>query len=446
MQKERTEEQYEELVKKFEFAVHTFIHVVDDQACEKYAIVIREKKSKCIVKFTGYEDLLIYRRLKDFNVWSGNPAELMSVCQFLQFVLVDHYNVFRIRDIGDITKEMVEQWIWEYASTPLKNGEFPRKESVLLHRNTVCQFIWLLCDKGGMKKIKKEDVLVHHYIERRDKAGYFMTSRKKIEYKVQSRFYDQDTGLRQLNRDMPEEIVPLFIKVARVYDPEMVFPIVLAAYMGFRGGEICNVRRVESQYGPGIIRTIEDGITTAFQVDLRKELALRKDEKKVGGIKRERMQNAFGGFVKVIDYYYRKHLELIKDKACDASMPLFLNKTKERESGVYKAMTKSGFRSRMKRISKKVLECCKNSGNKELNRYYDKMISMDFSWAPHTFRHWFTVRLVRYGCDAMQLKEFRGDKSIEAAEAYLKNKGILLKEFEDKTNEFGKLIRMMEEI
>lgn len=444
--KEITEEKYQKLVHNYEFAIYTFNHVVDDRACEKHMIVIRKKNPKCIVRFTRYEDLLIYRRNKDFSAWSGNSSELRCICQFLQYVLIDNYSKYRIRDVSDITKEMIEQWIWEYASTPLKNGEFPRNDNVILHRNAVCQFIWLLCDKGKMNHIKKRDVLIHHNVERRTEDGYLTTPQKTAEYMIPVRFYDTDTGLRQLNRDMPEKIIPMFIKTAEVYDPELTFAIVASAYIGFRPGEVCNMRRRDSKYGPGLILTLDEGEVTAIQFDLHKEFALRTDGKSTGGVKRERFQEVFGCFVGVVNYYYEKHLKLIKDKPCDSSMPMFLNKCIDKDAGIYQAMTKSGYRRRIKRIYQKVLEQCKNSNDKELNRFYDKMTAMNYSWGPHSFRHWYTVRLIQYGCDQIMLKDFRGDKQVASAEDYIKEKGVLRKEFQNKSHELGKLIRMIEEV
>lgn len=440
--RELSEEQYQEMIKNYEIALYTFSHIVDDKFCKKYMIVVRKKKPKCIVYFTKYEDLIAYRRNKDFSVWSCNENEFRCVCQFLQYVLIDHYEKFRIRDIADLRKEMIEQWIWDYAATPLKNGEFPQKETVLMHRNTVCQFVWMLCHEKKVKYIRKKDVLVHHFVERKTSDGYLTTAQKEPEYKIQARFYDTDTGLRQLNRDMPDKIILLFIRMAEIYDPEITFAIVASAYMGGRSGEICNMRRVDSKYGPGIIRTtdLEDGEVIAFQFDIRAEKALR-DDKSTGDIKKPRFQEVFGPFVRVVEYYYQKHLKLIEGKTCSDTMPMFLNKYIDKKTGMYQAMTKAGYRSRIKRIYKKVLEYCRFSEDKDLNRFYDKMTSMHYSWGAHSFRHWYTVRLVQYGCDAVMIKDFRGDKIIASAEDYLKEKGVLRKEFENKSYELGLLFK-----
>ena len=48
------------------------------------------------------------------------------------------------------------------------------------------------------------------------------------------------------------------------------------------------------------------------------------------------------------------------------------------------------------------------------------------SWGAHSLRHLFTVNLVVYeNVDLPTLKLLRGDKSNEAAETYLRNKGLL---------------------
>ena len=438
--KELPDEKYKKLVKNYEFCIYKFFHIVDERPCEKYMIVIRKKDSKCIVAFTKYEDLIAYRINKDFSAWSANEGELRCVCQFLQYVLIDHYDKYKIRDITNLKKEMIEQWLWEYASIPLKSGEFPKKETVIMHRNAVCQFVWMLCHEKKMKYIKKKDVLVHHYVERKTPEGYYKTSQKEPEYKIAARFFDTNTGLRQLNRDMPDKIILVFIKMAEAYDPELTFPIVASSYMGGRTGELCNMRRIDSKYGPGIIRTLEDEEVTAFQFDIRSEKALR-DDKVAGNVKKPRFQEVFGPFVPVVEYYYQKHLKLIEGKPCSDTMPMFLNKRIDKKTGIYQAMSKSGYKKRIKRLYSKVLEYCKYSNDKELNRFYDKMTSMHYSWGPHSFRHWYTVRLVQYGCDAVMIKDFRGDKRIASSEDYIKEKGVLRKQFENKSYELGLLFK-----
>lgn len=438
--KELSDKEYQEMIKNYEFAVQSFNHVVDDRPCEKHMIVIRKKDPKCIVAFTKYEDLLIYRVNKDFSAWSGNVAELRCICQFLQYVLIDHYDKFKIKDIADVTEEMIKQWLWEYAGTTLKTGQFPSKESVTLHRNAVCQFIYMLCREGKMKHIKKEDMLIHHYVERKTPDGYLRTPQKVAEYQIPLRYYNDTTGLVLLNRDTPDKVLPIFIKMAEIHDPGITFAIVCSSYTGGRTGEICNMRRVDSIYGPGLIRTIEDGEVTAMHIDWRYKYVLRTDGKITGKIKRGRMQEVFGPFVPVVEHYYQKHLKLLEGKPCDDSMPMFLNKHIDKNTGRYEAMTVSGYNVRVKRIYKKVLEYCKNSKDKDLNEFYDKMTAMNYNWGPHSFRHWFTVRLVQYGCNAVQVKDFRGDKAIESAETYLKEKGALRKEFENKSDELGRLL------
>ena len=136
----------------------------------------------------------------------------------------------------------------------------------------------------------------------------------------------------------------------------------------------------------------------------------------------------------------------MEGKPCDDSMPMFVNKDIDKNTGRYEAMTVAGYRERVKRIYEKVLEWCKNSKDKELNRFYDKMTSMNYSWGPHSFRHWYTVRLVQYGCDAVQIKDFRGDKEITSSETYLKEKGSLRKEFEHKSDELGLVLKGIREV
>lgn len=446
MKKQMDDAEYGAIIKKFHYSYYKFYYTERDRMRVWRAIVIRYKEGGLIAKFTGYEDLLAARIELGIKRRKPNREEIICICQFLQYVLIDNYERFRIRDIREVTKSMVQLWLNEYASKPTRNGYYPREQTIVFYRNTVCQLLWMLCHMYAkkMKYLRKSDVLEKHYIEKITKNGYEKQNKITLLYKLYADCYDTGTGLRKLNRDMPGIIIPLFIRIAEVHDPEMVLAIVLSSYMGFREGEICNVRQDYSIFGQGFYFTREEGEVTSIQVNLLKEYPLRSDGIPVGSIKRKRTASAFGAFVPVIAFYYQRHMELIKDKPCEDSKPMFFCRYKSGKTGVYMAMTVDDYRKRINRLFEKVLDYCKYSDNLELQAFRDKMISMQYTWGAHAFRHWFTVRLIQYGVSVAQLQELRGDNSEKSAQDYLKEKGELYKEFRHKNDELGCLFRVKE--
>ena len=64
------------------------------------------------------------------------------------------------------------------------------------------------------------------------------------------------------------------------------------------------------------------------------------------------------------------------------------------------------------------------------------------SWGPHSFRHWFTVFLLYCGVDDVaRLKDLRGDRSDDAAESYLKRKGVLMSIYRKSIDKLGIMIK-----
>ena len=108
---------------------------------------------------------------------------------------------------------------------------------------------------------------------------------------------------------------------------------------------------------------------------------------------------------------------------------------------MYMAMTNENYAKRIQKILDRVLECCRYSDNLDLQRFYDKMVAFNSSWGAHAFRHWFSVRLLQYGCDWKQLMYYRGDNDERSAIDYVNNKDELLKDFEDTNEELGFLIK-----
>ena len=443
--KEIPDEEYARIIKRFEYSCLEYQYTEMDKREFWYAIVVREKSSGAVIKLTGYEDLLLSKPKQGFHNRKPTREELYYITNFLQYALIDNYGVYKARDVREIRIEMVEQWLREYASTPTTQGFFPRKEAVVRHRNTVCMFLWLLCGvyKKKMKYLKKKDILEMKYVLQ--KNGEW-TVREPIPmplYKIPIPCFDVDTGLRALVRDMPSIILPVFIEICQREDPELTFAVILASYMGLRGGEVCNTRQLYSMYGPGIIITREDGEITAIQIDLHKEFALRSDGVKVGGIKRARYATAFGRFVPVVAHFYEKHLKLIEGKTCEPSMPMFMNRYAK--NGVYMAMTVDNYHKRVGKIFDKVLDVCKYNPKRELQAFRDGVLQ-NRHWGAHAFRHWYTVRLVQFGCTSEQLMDFRGDGQIKSSETYIKNKKELFKEFKEVNDELGYLIRTGKEL
>ena len=150
-------------------------------------------------------------------------------------------------------------------------------------------------------------------------------------------------------------------------------------------------------------------------IDLRKELILRSDNKKVGGIKKERKAMVPPMFLKIFMSSYREYMKHIEGRKYEAEYgPLNINRDG-------KCMTYAAYYTSFKTIvAKEIVPELLNSNDPELEN----------GISPHIFRHWYTVQLVLAGVETVnELMSWRGDKSPESALTYLNDKGELMRKY-----------------
>ena len=438
---------YADRITQYEFAVVKAQATVEQCSRYFYSIVLRNKATGIIVWFTDYADYAMYLMNERIDIHSGHISYLYAVTQMLNFILISGYAKYRITSIGDITKPMLKDFMLAYASTKLPSGHFPSKQSVQEKRNGICVFLENeLADKPHIFRYLHRGQFIKLFAAPKADgygAAYF------CKYKLAAKVFGDDNGeLQQLMRDMPLQLKDRFIRMAEIYDPELVFAIVLQLYGGLREGEICNVSREQGIYSPGIIvRMVGDNLTGArkcvsFEIDLRHEYQLRSDHKRLGEIKKERFVGIYGPFTETVYKAYRQHLDLTSKKTTEEFAPMFLNKNPNKKNGVYMAMTISGYRERIRKLFfNHVLPSCQHDLDPDLAMFY--AIMQQHTFGAHAFRHWFTVFLIYSGVDDIEtLMTLRGDSSPLSAQTYLKRKGVLMREYKESLSAWGNEIRL----
>lgn len=419
-------EEYLSLTRHYRFRIFTCRYSNREELVERPMIVLINTETGIPVRIMGLTDAAIYS--VDQNGFSTHRYDLMTIVQFLNYVFFDHADRFRISEIEDLTLDMIQEYIYDYCKTRLSNGTLPSKRTILSHRSAVCQFSYRLCQKYKMRHLKKNDIMT--VIATTDSQ---YRTKKVIEYKVQVVFHErQQIELKTLWRDMPNAFVQKLITAARLFDPEMVLAIVLSYRAGLREGEICSLRDEESIYGKSILCEKMLGRCINITISLTNDFLLRPDGTSVGKIKRKRRQPVYESYVPEIYDAYIEHRELVQDKNRRDCMPLFTNKLRSKD-GYHEAMTTASYHARIKKLFDLVLPNLSNDPDPALQRFYYEMIG--HTWGAHSFRHLFTVNLVvDENVDLATLKLLRGDRSDDAAEAYLKNKGLLRKKFNTQLN------------
>ena len=413
------------------YTVKSTTVIVNGAREELYVIVLCDITTKLWVMMTDYADLTFYKSDRDGFRFNTDKGALHDVCKFLNAVMFEKNDKYNISSPLEITVDIAQHYLDNYVLTPTKRGKLPEKKTVEHVKKSISVFLNMMayCREEKMQYIKYGDLISMHYEIGADHKPIIV-----FDYKLKVRSIPSISGYVSLERDMPLGIVNRFIQMARIYDPEMEFPITLLAYAGLREGEVCNFRRKSSRYGSGYKDTVIT-ITTpfgikrecrGFEINLSKEYVMRSDGKDVGGIKCKRTQPIFGPFAQIIYDALERHLSLVANKKIEDYGPMFVNK--RADHGTYLAMTKKGLRERLDKLFyDHVLPSCKDDPDIDMQVFYRRMQGR--TWGGHAFRHWFSVILVLCDCDQAKIMSFRGDRNPRSAMIYLERKGVFQQKY-----------------
>lgn len=427
------DENYSNHVKKFKFKVRKISLDENGNQLVRYFIELVYRDTEIPVSATRFGDACLYKEFSDHCYAQDKESSFYAVTSFLNDVLIDNYEKYLLTDICEINIDVVKDYLRRYSKKTNKSCKALTKNTVIIHRNLISNFLYNLCLSSSMKKLKKEEII--REVKYRERNGITIT---RPEYLIKVVYPKHPAGYVSLNRDMPSELVERFIDCAKMYDPEIAFAIVIMAYAGLRIGEVVNLRGRNSCYGGSFYFQKICDECTAIEIDLSNEYVMRSDLVVVGKIKKERRQSVCPLFTQVIYKEFKLHEAIIRDKDLECYGPLFT--TSRKVNGRYMALTENSLRSRLLHLFwEKLYPTLEHDGNNSLRRFYYQM--KDKSWGPHSFRHWFSVQIVLAGYDEVQLMNFRGDRTIESARKYLERKGELERVYRESNEIHAGVIR-----
>lgn len=389
-------------------------------------IVIRNHYN-VIVKFTTLHNYAgIYENKVFVPITSDAETKLHYICKMLNYVLIEHYERFRISHIFRITREALEYFFRDYAIEKLPNGKYRGEQSIEKCVNSVTAFFRKLRLKYGNHVLLHVDELLTETIVYNK---YGKPKKKKIPA-FQVRGVRKNT---EIFRELPTNAFKILLELAFHHAPEIAFAICLQAFAGLRAGEVCNVRQERSSVGNGIIFTKVNGKTVKAEIDLTMERPMRSDGVVCGKIKKERIQCVYPPFLGAFITAYEHHKQVLSFRNFEAEYcPVFVN-----NRGM--AMTYDDYARRFsKLVENHFRSALLDSGDPECRIYgqllYENRLGL------HALRHWYSVQLVLNGEDIAQIQYWRGDKNPESAFTYLQNKGDLVKELETVNNLFTDIL------
>ena len=375
------------------------------------------------LQFTNFHEYAFSPKQRTRIITSDGNNRFSFIVQLLNYA----FFTCGIQALSELTVDIVTDFLVDYGLCELPDdNEFTTraKQSVERCVSIVMDFLEnLITAHGKDLSFGKDDL--YEEISTRDKRG-------RVVYKKVPIFTvlcKEEATTRHIFRDMPDE--PFRLIYGHIFEnhKELLMLVSLSAFAGLRPSESCNVRRMDSPLGPGIMYNEINGEVTKIKIDLKHEYALRSDLVSVGKIKKEGNREVPEIFLQAFVDAYNEYMKFIEGRKYEAAFgPLNINKQG-------KAYTYASYRKQFQDIIRdEIIPLFLESDDPEVLIYGRTLLENKIS--PHIFRHWFTTKLVTSGIrDVGTLMFYRGDTSPESALTYLQNKGELEKLRQKANNE-----------
>lgn len=415
--------------KRIKFAVkeYVFLDSLTGAPCNIPMIVIVDTYTHVTLRLTGlekYASLQAPGQIRIVGRRFGNRSKLSYIVKMLNFVLLENYDLYHIKNVSFLTFQAVQDFIHAYASTPYSKSKTgyaiekrPKPETVKKMLRTVTIFCENLRRHVYMPNFKDE-----LYSEKTFKGQDGMLRTQRIPL-FQATAYDPYATVR--TQDIETQVVFRMLALARIYDPGLMLAIASQAFAGLREGEVVNMYRQHTVTGAKGVRIEKQfDCIRNITIDLLNPAKLSDSGKRSDISKKRRQQQVYPDFLDLYNRIYNEHLALIaeiENEAEDGYYPMFYNRQKR--NGVYGNMSADSYRARWQKIFNLALEECAVSPISKLRLF--AQIATEQRFTPHCLRHWFSVYVALHVDNALILQFWRGDKSLDSAATYLRDKAIL---------------------
>lgn len=391
------------------------IELEDSRVITRHFIVLKNDKE--IIGWTDFHKYIkTGKHKKTVSLTANLKNRTYAVIGLLNYCFFEKYH---IKKLTDMTTKMVIEYLQSYALCKLPDDEYiTRKQSVVDQTVMfVLDFVENMCLKNKNSKIKPESLYKKEEVFSK-KQGTYITKLTPIVSIV----VDNDSQPK-IFRDMPEEAFRILMSVITDNYRNILMLVALSAFAGLRPSEACNVRRLDSNLGPGMTMEFINDELSSVEIDLSRELNLRSDNKNVGRIKKHRIAKVFPAFYTAFAQCYDLYMDFIKTKSYEEAYgPLTTNR-----SG--KAMTYDAYYRTFQKAVEDAKPLFKASEDPDVVRFGMMLDKVHIS--PHILRHFFSVKLVLFGCSVEELMEYRGDSSPTSSFTYLQNKGDIQKQYKN---------------
>lgn len=390
-----------------------------DRLLIKHFIVLRDEYG-LIQRWTDFDKYAQGgRKMIARNLFSTDEKRCKTACKLLNYVFFDKYHITKL---VDLEIDMVVNFLKDYGlcRLPDDNENTVRSKSTVISCvNEVRDFVLSLIEDGSCK-IREQDLYREERVFNQKKRKYVM---KRVP--VFQVYYIENE--KKILRDLPEGAFQIIMNEVMANHRNILMLFALGAFAGLRPSEACNVRRVDSKLGPGIMFDIVNGDVVGVTIDLKQERPLRSDLVNVGGIKKPRYQKVYPAFLDAFMECYNMYMKYIKGRPYEEDYGALTTTS----TGM--AYTYDAYSKEFKNAVNDAIPAMLASDDPETVNYGHLL--QQYSISPHILRHWYSVKLALYGETVAGLMNWRGDKSPESALTYLMNKSELEKQLAEVNRE-----------
>ncbi|MGU8835697.1 hypothetical protein ACV3UL_15575 [Clostridium perfringens] len=326
-----------------------------------------------------------------------------EIVPFLNYILIDNFNLYGLSSLRDITFKHGEDFLNEVSPNV-------KKETLIRYESTLTEFYYFLAKKNILNDVDIDDFTVFKKLV----DG-------KVKESIASPFdniiYNRNSRKSNLLHHIPTELIIPFLDTAIRNKPQIALGVYFQMFGGLRSGEVVNLTResitCKGAYG------INGMVLDVKKRDLRPDLPSNEDK---GEVKKERFQVVLP-VSGITDELFKSHLQHIGyNKETGA---LFLT-----NEGL--GMTVSNYRRYFNDLKKIFIQKLRDSGNSTLEGYALSLSSK--KWSTHIGRGIFSNMVADVADNATQIALARGDDNLDSAITYLSDCSTLTKKVESNLN------------
>lgn len=412
----------------------TTYQTTDGKTSSFPSIIAIDADSGIPIMYTELELYILDFRKESFKSEKTLKKRATFICSFLNYLLWHEPQIDGMQDI-DLT--VIRKFL-EYYKT--------REDGIKRKSDT-----WKVC------RLVVLDFLIAYYERHKEYVEFRYTADELVSKII---IKDSRSGKKHIVNDYAElstkaprdghkkyrllayEHLDFMLHQARMYAPDLVFPIALGAYAGLREGEIVNLTTNSIKVLRGAYQTV-----SRIEIDLNQNASWNENrtlKTPTGEIKKFRTQYVYDDFTRKFLQYYEEHIARLEQyyKTDHIDMPvngpLFLNKWG-------KPLTVSAYSVRLKTFFYNIFLPALEQYVIEKDIYmenapYIEAYKKEYPGA-HMFRHWFTMYLLtKKRCLAGEIMSWRGDSSVESMAEYIHANQVLDNAYEASVHYFQKCI------